>query len=183
MIETIEERPRPANESRPAASRAAATPDGARRNCDRAYSRPNLRAGSCTWRGTGAGNLGPHRWRSGYRQVDSGPASGSGIGRCQGSPVLYVSAEESAQQIRLRADRLGVHYAKVLVLSGTDLDEILASANAVQPSLLIVDSIQTVSVDEITSAAGSVSQVTGMHRSSHAMGQEPGRSRSSSSGT
>ena len=73
--------------------------------------------------------------------------------------VLYVSAEESAQQIRLRADRLGVRSEEVLVLSGTDLDEILASANAVAPSLLIVDSIQTVSVDEITSAAGSVSQV------------------------
>src|SRR5687768_2374458 len=74
-------------------------------------------------------------------------------------PVLYVSAEESAQQIRLRADRLGVRSGEVLVLSGTDLDETLASANAVSPSLLIVDSIQTVSVDEITSAAGSVSQV------------------------
>jgi DNA repair protein RadA/Sms len=74
-------------------------------------------------------------------------------------PVLYVSAEESAQQIRLRADRLGVRSGEVLVLSGTDLDEILASANAVTPSLLIVDSIQTVSVDEISSAAGSVSQV------------------------
>jgi DNA repair protein RadA/Sms len=63
-------------------------------------------------------------------------------------PVLYVSA-----------DRLGVRSEEVLVLSGTDLDEILASANAVAPSMLIVDSIQTVSVDEITSAAGSVSQV------------------------
>jgi DNA repair protein RadA/Sms len=73
--------------------------------------------------------------------------------------VLYVSAEESAQQIRLRADRLGIMTEDVLVLSGTDLDEILASANAVEPALLIVDSIQTVSVDEITSAAGSVSQV------------------------
>jgi DNA repair protein RadA/Sms len=74
-------------------------------------------------------------------------------------PVLYVSAEESAQQIRLRADRLGVLTDDVLVLSGTDLDDILASASTVSPSLLIVDSIQTVAVDEITSAAGSVSQV------------------------
>ena len=74
-------------------------------------------------------------------------------------PVLYVSAEESSQQIRLRADRLGVLSESVLVLSGTDLDAIIASANAVNPALLIVDSIQTVSVDEITSAAGSVSQV------------------------
>jgi DNA repair protein RadA/Sms len=77
----------------------------------------------------------------------------------QASPVLYVSAEESAQQLRLRADRLGVVNANVHVLSGTDLDEILACATEVQPALLIVDSIQTVSVDEITSAAGSVSQV------------------------
>jgi DNA repair protein RadA/Sms len=75
------------------------------------------------------------------------------------SQVLYVSAEESVQQIRLRADRLGVATDGVLVLSGTDLDEILEHATSVAPSLLIVDSIQTVSVDEITSAAGSVSQV------------------------
>jgi DNA repair protein RadA/Sms len=74
-------------------------------------------------------------------------------------PVLYVSAEESAQQIRLRADRLSVLSDQVLVLSGTDLDAVLESASAVNPTLLIVDSIQTVSVDEITSAAGSVSQV------------------------
>lgn len=74
-------------------------------------------------------------------------------------PVLYVSAEESAQQIRLRADRLGVETDNVLVLSSTDLDGILASAASVDPALLIVDSIQTVSVDDITSAAGSVSQV------------------------
>ena len=74
-------------------------------------------------------------------------------------PVLYVSAEESAQQIRLRADRLGILSEHVLVLSSTDLDGILATATALRPALLIVDSIQTVSVDEITSAAGSVSQV------------------------
>lgn len=76
-----------------------------------------------------------------------------------GKPVLYVSAEESAQQIRIRADRLGVLSDNVLVLSGTDLDVILAEATHADPGLLIVDSIQTVSVDEITSAAGSVSQV------------------------
>ena len=74
-------------------------------------------------------------------------------------PVLYVSAEESSQQLALRADRLGIVKDDVLVLSAVDLDSILATANAVEPSLLIVDSIQTVSVDEITSAAGSVSQV------------------------
>jgi DNA repair protein RadA/Sms len=76
-----------------------------------------------------------------------------------GGPVLYVSAEESTQQIRLRADRLGVLSEDVLVLSSIDLDAILATASSMDPSLLIIDSIQTVSVDDITSAAGSVSQV------------------------
>ncbi|MGH2561824.1 MAG: DNA repair protein RadA, partial [Thermomicrobiales bacterium] len=73
--------------------------------------------------------------------------------------VLYVSAEESAQQIKLRADRLGVRGERLLVLSETNLDEVLRAADEHQPGLLIVDSIQTVYVDEITSAAGSVSQV------------------------
>ncbi len=74
-------------------------------------------------------------------------------------PVLYVSGEESAQQIRLRADRLNLSSADLWVLSETDLTEILSAAEQQRPSLLIVDSIQTVFVDEITSAAGSVSQV------------------------
>jgi len=74
-------------------------------------------------------------------------------------PVLYVSAEESAHQLKLRADRLGVDGSNLWVLSETNLAEILAAAEAQRPGLLIVDSIQTVFIDEITSAAGSVSQV------------------------
>jgi DNA repair protein RadA/Sms len=76
-----------------------------------------------------------------------------------GGPVVYVSAEESAQQIKLRADRLGVHEDALLVLSETNLDQILDSLEETDPGLLIIDSIQTVYLDEITSAAGSVSQV------------------------
>ncbi|HEU0164539.1 MAG TPA: DNA repair protein RadA [Thermomicrobiales bacterium] len=75
------------------------------------------------------------------------------------NPVVYVSAEESAQQIKLRADRLGVVSENLLVLSETDLDGILATVETVDPALVIVDSIQTVMLGEITSAAGSVSQV------------------------
>lgn len=75
------------------------------------------------------------------------------------APVLYVSGEESAQQIKLRADRLGAAAGELFVLSETDLDRIIGSAETMSPGLLIVDSIQTVFVDEITSAAGSVSQV------------------------
>jgi DNA repair protein RadA/Sms len=74
-------------------------------------------------------------------------------------PVLYVSGEESAQQIKLRADRLGIRGDQLLVLSETNLDEILAAAEAASPRLLIVDSIQTVYLEEVTSAAGSVAQV------------------------
>jgi DNA repair protein RadA/Sms len=74
-------------------------------------------------------------------------------------PVLYVSAEESAQQVKLRADRLGLGTNGLFVLSETRLDDVLAAVEQLNPSLLIVDSIQTVYLDELTSAAGSVSQV------------------------
>jgi DNA repair protein RadA/Sms len=73
--------------------------------------------------------------------------------------VLYVSAEESAQQIKLRADRLGLAGDDLWVLSETSLSEVLSAAEHQRPGLLIVDSIQTVYVEDITSAAGSVSQV------------------------
>jgi DNA repair protein RadA/Sms len=75
------------------------------------------------------------------------------------APVMYVSAEESPQQIKLRADRLGVETDDILVLSETDLGAVLSVAEEVNPGVLVVDSIQTVMVDDITSAAGSVSQV------------------------
>ena len=74
-------------------------------------------------------------------------------------PILYVYAEESAQQIRLRADRLGVSHPDLWVLSETDLDRVLREAEERDPGLLIIDSIQTVYLDDMTSAAGSVSQV------------------------
>ncbi len=74
-------------------------------------------------------------------------------------PVLYVTGEESAQQVRLRADRLGLTADDLYILAETRLEAILQQAEALNPSVVIVDSIQTVYVDEITSAAGSVSQV------------------------
>ncbi|HET8909084.1 MAG TPA: AAA family ATPase, partial [Ktedonobacterales bacterium] len=60
------------------------------------------------------------------------------------APVLYVSAEESNQQIRLRADRLGIATPRMLLLAETDIDAIAETAEQVHPSLVIVDSIQTV---------------------------------------
>lgn len=75
------------------------------------------------------------------------------------TPVLYVTAEESAQQFKMRADRLGVALDGLFVLPETNIDTVLGSAEKLRPSTIVIDSIQTVFTDEITSAAGSVSQV------------------------
>jgi DNA repair protein RadA/Sms len=75
------------------------------------------------------------------------------------NPVVYVSAEESAQQIKLRADRLQVNPNHILIVSDTNLDVILATIEGISPAMVVIDSIQTVMLDEITSAAGSVSQI------------------------
>jgi len=76
-----------------------------------------------------------------------------------GKTVLYVSGEESAEQIKLRADRLSANAEPLLVLTETDVATVLATAESVNPALVIIDSIQTMSVAELESATGSVSQV------------------------
>lgn len=73
--------------------------------------------------------------------------------------VLYISGEESAEQIKLRADRLKIKSDNILFLSETDIDLIEENINSINPKLVIIDSIQTMYSDEITSAPGSVSQV------------------------
>jgi DNA repair protein RadA/Sms len=73
--------------------------------------------------------------------------------------VLYVSAEESNQQIRLRADRLGIATPRLLLLAETDIDVIAETAAQVRPALIVVDSIQTVASAQLPSAPGSISQV------------------------
>jgi DNA repair protein RadA/Sms len=76
-----------------------------------------------------------------------------------GGPVLYVSGEESAEQIKLRAERLGIDTDKLLVLAETCLDRIITEIDSLGPSMIIVDSIQTMYLEGIGSAAGSVTQV------------------------
>ena len=79
----------------------------------------------------------------------------------QGLRVLYVSGEESAEQIRMRADRIagdGIP-PSLLVLPETDIDAVCRSIEATGPGFLIIDSIQTMYTDDITSAAGGVSQI------------------------
>ncbi|MBM0067828.1 DNA repair protein RadA [Alkalicoccobacillus gibsonii] len=73
--------------------------------------------------------------------------------------VLYISGEESVKQTKLRADRLGMIAPELFVLAETDLQFIQHAIEEVEPSLVIIDSIQTVYQDEITSAPGSVAQV------------------------
>ena len=73
--------------------------------------------------------------------------------------VLYVSGEESAQQIKIRADRLGIKNNDIVFLGETDIDVIEDAILKTNPKLVIIDYIQTMYSDEITSGPGSVSQV------------------------
>ncbi|HEX9117484.1 MAG TPA: DNA repair protein RadA, partial [Anaerolineae bacterium] len=74
-------------------------------------------------------------------------------------PILYISGEESAAQIKLRAARMGIETPQVLVLAETHLETISAQIERTQPRLVIVDSVQSIYSDSIQSSAGSVTQV------------------------
>ncbi|TMQ29859.1 MAG: DNA repair protein RadA [Nitrospirae bacterium] len=74
-------------------------------------------------------------------------------------PVLYVSGEESPRQIKMRGQRLGIEHPNLLILAETSLEQILKAAQEIQPAAMVVDSIQTVYTEQITSAPGSISQV------------------------
>jgi DNA repair protein RadA/Sms len=73
--------------------------------------------------------------------------------------VLYATAEESAAQVRMRAERLGIREETLLLFAETDVTRIVAGAERRSPSLLIVDSIQAVHAPALSSASGTVSQV------------------------
>lgn len=79
--------------------------------------------------------------------------------RMTGKKVLYVSGEESEQQIRMRADRIGMRNKEVMVLTSTRTDEIMGYMDDLKPDLLVVDSIQTLVTASLDSSAGSVSQI------------------------
>jgi DNA repair protein RadA/Sms len=85
-----------------------------------------------------------------------------------GLKVLYVSGEESEQQIKMRAERLAEAQSEVFLYTDTGVEEILRQANQVQPDIMVIDSIQTLQVAAIESAAGSVSQV---REATHALQQ------------
>lgn len=78
----------------------------------------------------------------------------------KGHSVLYVSGEESSHQVGLRATRLGTHAAKLEIATSTSADDIATTIAAGQYEVVIVDSIQTITCQAISSAAGNVSQIT-----------------------
>ena len=73
--------------------------------------------------------------------------------------VLYVSGEESGGQLKLRAERLKIDRDNLYLLTETDLDSVIAECGDVSPDVIIIDSIQTLSSDKLSSVPGSISQV------------------------
>lgn len=82
----------------------------------------------------------------------------SGLSKKYGK-VLYVSGEESPEQIKLRAERLSIDSNEIILLPETSLEIIVDTASKLSPKAIVVDSIQTVYMEDLTSAPGSVSQV------------------------
>jgi len=80
------------------------------------------------------------------------------VAKQQGN-VIYISGEETANQIKLRARRLGIDGNKLYLLSETDIDVILSNVETLEPTLLVIDSIQTTHVSEDEGIPGSVTQV------------------------
>jgi DNA repair protein RadA/Sms len=76
-----------------------------------------------------------------------------------GMRTLYVTGEESGAQVALRSRRLGLDHSQVQVLAETQLEKVLATVDKLQPDVVVMDSIQTVYSDQLTSAPGSVAQV------------------------
>jgi DNA repair protein RadA/Sms len=76
-----------------------------------------------------------------------------------GRRVLYVSGEESAAQVKLRAERLGEHALRVPIVAETDLETVVATLEAERPDVCVVDSVQTLYANGMTGAPGSVGQV------------------------
>ncbi|MCC6384796.1 MAG: DNA repair protein RadA [Bacteroidia bacterium] len=79
--------------------------------------------------------------------------------RLKDTSVLYISGEESQQQIKLRADRIGIHNSECMVLTEVTLELIFKHLETVNPDIIIVDSVQTLYSEKIESAPGSVSQI------------------------
>lgn len=83
----------------------------------------------------------------------------SALAAQEGSSVVYVSGEESLHQIKLRAERLGIKGDRVYLLSETNVEAILGRLEELLPNLVVVDSVQTIYLEDLTGAPGSVTQI------------------------
>jgi len=79
--------------------------------------------------------------------------------KCTGQKILYISGEESEQQIRMRAERIGTSNENCFILTETNTQVIFQHLESVKPQIIIIDSIQTLQTDIIESSAGSISQI------------------------
>ena len=131
---------------------------------------PEIQAESETRIGTGTGELdrvlGGGLVRGGVVLLGGDPGIGKSTllletvaGLARDGGALYVSGEESLEQVRLRAERIGVAEAGLQLLAETAVEPVLAAAERIQPSVLVVDSIQTLHCEAVGSAPGSVVQV------------------------
>jgi len=89
-------------------------------------------------------------------------------------PVLYVTGEESAAQVRLRADRIGALHDQLYLAAETDLDAVLAHVRAVSPRLLIIDSVQTIAAAGVDGVPGGVTQIREVAAALTAVAKERG---------
>jgi DNA repair protein RadA/Sms len=79
--------------------------------------------------------------------------------KLKGLKVLYVSGEESEQQIKMRADRIGIENDDCFILNETSLEAVFTQVKALSPDILVVDSIQTLQTSAVESSAGTISQI------------------------
>ena len=139
--------------AKPVALRDVATPEV------RAAAHRHRRARSRAGRRARAGLAGAPGRRAGDRQVDDHRHGARQPRRAPGVGVLYVSGEESAAQVRLRAERLGPAALEVPAVAETSLEQVLATLEAERPQACVIDSIQTMHAEGMTGAPGSVGQV------------------------
>ncbi len=158
-------------EAKPAKPAAGSSSSGRRANALRPVPLADVRAPQVARLKTGIGELdrvlggglvpGSLVLLGGAPGIGKSTITASALGNLAkaGRRVLYVSGEESAAQVRLRAERLGPHALQVPIVAETDLDVVAATVEAERPEVCVVDSVQVLNAPGLTGAPGSVGQV------------------------